>query len=125
MGNDKITASTAGEIEAANEFYDFDAKYCNCDSKTFIPARIPQDRIEEIRQTAVKAYKAMGCTGLARVDFFLCDDGTVVLNEINTMPGHTSISMYPKLMQHEGMTFEQQEDNLIKLALERAGVDYE
>lgn len=125
MGNDKPLASTVGEIAAANEFYDFDAKYCNCDSKTFIPARIPVESMNEIRAVAVRAYKAMGCSGLARVDFFLCKDGGVVLNEINTMPGHTNISMYPQLMKYDGMDFEEQEDRLIRLALERAGVDYE
>ena len=67
----------------------------------------------------------MGCCGLARVDFFLCKDGEIILNEINTMPGHTPISMYPQLMKYDGMEFEEQEDRLIKLALERAGVDYE
>lgn len=67
----------------------------------------------------------MGCSGLSRVDFFLCENNEIVLNEINTLPGHTPISMYPKLMEYGGMSFEEQEDNLIKLALERAGVDYE
>lgn len=126
MGNDKPFASTVGEVCSANaEIYDYDAKYNNSESKTIIPARMSSESIEKIRETAVKAYKAMGCAGLARVDFFLCGDGTVVLNEINTLPGHTPISMYPQLMQYEGMTPEQQEDKLIRLALERAGVDYE
>ena len=71
------------------------------------------------------AYRAMGCSGLSRVDFFLMKDGTVILNEINTLPGHTPISMYPQLMQYEGMTPAQQEDKLIKLALDKAEVDYE
>ena len=125
MGNDKPIASSVGEISAANDFYDFDAKYCNCESKTYIPARIPVESMDAIRDTAVKAYRAMGCCGLARVDFFLCKDGEVILNEINTMPGHTPISMYPQLMKYDGMEFAEQEDRLIKLALERAGVDYE
>ena len=104
MGNDEPFASTVGEVCSANdEFYDF----------------------EEIRKTAVKAYRAMGCSGLSRVDFFLMKDGTVILNEINTLPGHTPISMYPQLMQYEGMTPAQQEDKLIKLALDKAEVDYE
>ena len=67
----------------------------------------------------------MGCEGLARIDFFLCEDGTVILNEINTLPGHTSISMYPMLMKYAGISYEEQEDRLIKLALDRAGVDHE
>ena len=125
MGNSEPFASCVGEIAAASEFYDYDAKYNNADSKTYIPARIPADKAELIRETAVRGYKALGCCGLARVDFFLTDDGKVILNEINTMPGHTPISMYPKLMEHEGISFEEQEDRLIKLALDRAGVDYE
>lgn len=125
MGNDKPIASTIGEIEAANEFYDYDAKYVNAASRTIIPARFDEDVINKIREEAVKAYKAMGCGGLARVDFFLCENNEIILNEINTLPGHTPISMYPKLMENGGMSFEEQEDNLIKLALERAGVDYE
>ena len=125
MGNEKPMASSVGEISAANDFYDFDAKYCNCESKTYIPARIPVESMNAIRDTAVRAYRAMGCCGLARVDFFLCKNGEIILNEINTMPGHTPISMYPQLMKYDGMEFEEQEDRLIKLALERAGVDYE
>ena len=125
MGNDEPYASTVGEIAAANEFYDYDAKYNNSDSKTYIPARVPDEVIEEIRETAVRAFKAMGCEGLARCDFFLSDKGEVILNEINTLPGHTQISMYPKLMEHEGISYAEQEDRLIKLALERSEVDHE
>ncbi len=125
MGNDEPFASTVGEIAAANEFYDYDAKYNNSDSKTYIPARVPDEVIEEIRETAVRAFKAMGCEGLARCDFFLSDKGEVILNEINTLPGHTQISMYPKLMEHEGISYAEQEDRLIKLALERSEVDHE
>ena len=81
--------------------------------------------IEEVRDVAVRAFKAMGCSGLARVDFFLSDKGEVILNEINTLPGHTKISMYPKLMEHAGISYAEQEDRLIKLALDRSEVDYE
>lgn len=126
MGNDEPFASTVGEVCSANgELYDYDAKYNNAESRTVIPARMSEESIEEIRKTAVAGYKAMGCSGLARVDFFLCKDGTIILNEINTLPGHTPISMYPQLMQYGGMSPEEQEDRLIRLALERAGVDYE
>ncbi len=125
MGNTKPFASDVGEIRSACEFYDFDAKYKDLGSQTIIPADIDDGKREEIRETAVKGYKALGCEGLARVDFFLADDGSVILNEINTMPGHTAISMYPKLMENIGIPCEEQEDRLIKLALERAGVDYE
>lgn len=126
MGNDEPFASTIGEVCSANtELYDYDAKYNNAESKTVIPARMSDADIENIRKIAVKGYKAMGCSGLARVDFFLCADGTAVLNEINTLPGHTPISMYPKLMEYAGISPEEQEDRLIKLAFERSDVDYE
>ena len=125
MGNDKPFASAVGEIKAANDFYDYEAKYENAGSQTVIPADISSKASEKIRETAVNAYKIMGCEGLARVDFFLCGDGDVVLNEINTLPGHTPISMYPQLMEHEGLSPEEQEDRLIKLAFERADFDYE
>lgn len=126
MGNDKPFASTIGEVCSANaEIYDYDAKYNNAESQTVIPARMSESAISKIRETAIKAYKAMGCEGLARVDFFLCENDDVILNEINTLPGHTPISMYPQLMEHEGLSSEEQEDRLIKLALERAGADYE
>ena len=125
IGNDEPTASAVGEISAANEFYDYDAKYNNSESRTFIPARISDESRDKIRDTAVKAFKAMGCSGLARVDFFLCENGDVVLNEINTMPGHTPISMYPQLLEYGGMTCSEQEDKLIRLALERSDTAYE
>ena len=94
-------------------------------SLTYIPARIDADKIEAIRETAVKAYKAMGCAGLSRCDFFLSDKGEIILNEINTLPGHTKISMFPMLMEHAGISYPEQEDRLIKLALDRSEVDYE
>lgn len=126
MGNEEPFASTVGEIRSANTaIYDFDSKYNNETSQTVIPANMNEESIQGIREIAVKAYKALGCAGLSRVDFFLCENGEIILNEINTMPGHTPISMYPQLMQYEGLSPEQQEDKLIKLALERAGVDYE
>lgn len=126
MGNDEPITSTIGEVCSANdEFYDFDAKYNDASSKTVIPARMSAENIENIRQTAVDAYKIMGCSGLSRVDFFLCEDNTVILNEINTLPGHTPISMYPQLMIDAGMSPEEQEDKLIRLALDKAEVDYE
>lgn len=126
MGNTYPTASTVGEIKSANEgFYDFESKYEDDSSETIIPARMSEENVEKIREQAIKAYKTIGCGGLARCDFFLCENGEPVLNEINTMPGHTPISMYPKLMQHSGMSFEEQESKLISLALERAEAWYE
>ncbi len=119
-GND-LTASSVGEIKSANEgFYDFDSKYIDGDSETIIPARISETASERIRETALRAYKLIGCSGLSRVDFFLCDGDEPVLNEINTMPGHTPISMYPKLMEHDGLSFEEQERRLIELALDNS-----
>ncbi|MBR4555809.1 MAG: D-alanine--D-alanine ligase [Ruminococcus sp.] len=125
MGNLEPFASDVGEILPSNEFYDYDAKYNDSGSLTVIPAKISDRDREALRTTAVRAFKALGCEGLSRIDFFLLEDGSVILNEINTMPGHTPISMYPMLMQDHGISCEEQEDRLIKLALDRAGVDYE
>lgn len=120
MGNGgELIVSTVGEIAPANEFYDFESKYTVADEQTYIPARFPSEKIERIRETAEKAYRAIGCEGLSRVDFFLEDGGDVVLNEINTMPGHTPISMYPKLMEYGGMSASEEMDRLITLAIER------
>ncbi len=120
MGNNEPFASTIGEIEPANEIYDFEAKYQSKESNLYIPARFSENIIDQIRATAIKAYKAIGCKGLARVDFFLCPDDNIYLNEINTLPGFTHISMYPKLMEHYGMTQSEIMDKLINLAIERA-----
>lgn len=125
MGNDEPYASTVGEIRSANDFYDYESKYENSEEQSFIPAVISEKAMREIREVAVKAYKVMGCEGLARVDFFLCNNDEVVLNEINTLPGHTSISMYPQLMEYDGIPPQEQEDRLIRLAFERADIDYE
>ncbi len=120
MGNSKPFASAVGEIKSANEgFYDFESKYESDSSETIIPARISDTASERVREVALKAFKAIGCEGLARCDFFLCEGDRPVLNEINTMPGHTPISMYPKLMEHAGLTPAEQEDRLIQLAMER------
>ncbi|MCM1578658.1 MAG: D-alanine--D-alanine ligase [Ruminococcus sp.] len=119
FGTDNPFASDVGEIASCNEFYDYDAKYILGTSGLTIPAEIPSDKSGEIRETAVKAFKAMSCFGLARVDFFLKEDGSVYLNEINTMPGFTSISMYPKLMEKLGIPTEELLDRLIKLAMDR------
>jgi len=118
FGYDAPFASYVGEIEPAAEFYDFDDKYVNGTSKLHIPARIPDDVSERIRVIAVDAYSKLGYKGLARVDFFLRKDGNVVLNEINTMPGFTGISMYPKLMEHLGMSQEYLVDKLLEQAME-------
>ena len=115
-------ASCVGEIGASAQFYDYDDKYINGTSQLFIPARLPEDVAEKVRETAVKAYRLLGCTGLARVDFFVTHkERQGVLNEINTLPGFTSISMYPKLWMHGGMSYGGLLDKLIELALEEAG----
>ena len=118
LGNEDVIASSVGEIKAADEFYSYDAKYNNQESRTEIPANLPKDIIEEIRKQAVKAFKAIDGSGLSRVDFFV-ENGTnkIYLNEINTLPGFTSISMYPKLFEQAGIKYEDLLDKLIELAL--------
>lgn len=123
FGYDSPFASYAGEIEACNDFYDYDAKY-DSPSNLYIPARIDDRKMAEIRETAIKAYKCLGCKGLSRVDFFLTDDGTLYLNEINTLPGFTSISMYPKLMENLGMSQSYLVDKLIEQAIENSEKNY-
>lgn len=120
LGNDEPIASVVGEIVPANDFYDYDAKYSNAASLLYIPARIPKGTAQKLRAEAVKAYKIMGCSGLSRVDFFVKKGtGEVILNEINTFPGFTSISMYPKLMEAAGIGFSELIDRLVELAINR------
>lgn len=120
LGNSRIgvEASRVGEILSAEDFYTFDAKYENQNSKTVIPASITDEQQEEIRKIAKKAFKAIDGNGLSRVDFFVEDEtGKVYLNEINTMPGFTNISMYPKLMEDFGYSYSSLLDKLIEIAL--------
>lgn len=117
LGNKRPEASCIGEIFAANEFYDYNAKYENTGSRTAIVRDLTQEKEQEIRNTAVEIYKIMGCRGFARVDFFLEKDGRVVFNEINTLPGFTDISMYPKLWEESGIPYSELIDKLIMLAL--------
>ena len=119
MGNESPVASVCGEIDSGADFYDYDAKYITDTSVSYIPARIPEDVAETVRDTAVKVYKAIGCQGLSRVDFFVTwQENRVVFNEINTIPGFTSISMYPKLFGASGVPYSQLIDKLLELALE-------
>ncbi|MGM9605557.1 MAG: D-alanine--D-alanine ligase family protein [Faecousia sp.] len=119
MGNDSPVASVCGEIDSGAEFYDYDAKYITDTSVAYIPARIPEEAAEQVREMAVRIYQAIGCHGLSRVDFFVTqDENRVVLNEINTIPGFTSISMYPKLFAASGIPYPQLIDELINLAME-------
>ena len=116
LGNRDVIASCVGEIKSAENFYTFDAKYNNAESKTIIPAEIDKEISDEIRTSAIKAFKAIDGKGLSRVDFFIGNDGKVYINEINTMPGFTQISMYPKLFEAEGLEYSQLLDKLIELA---------
>lgn len=119
MGNENPVASICGEIDSGADFYDYDAKYVTDTSTAYIPARIPENVGEIVRDAAVKVYRAVGCQGLSRVDFFVTyDENRVVFNEINTLPGFTSISMYPKLFDASGLPYPQLIDELIRLALE-------
>lgn len=121
MGNRECDASIVGEIQTGAEFYDYDDKYINGVSTLHIPARIPDETAQEIRRTAARAYRWLGCSGLARVDFFVrSGDNKVILNEINTLPGFTSISMYPKLRIAGGVSYSQLLDQLIDLAFAQA-----
>lgn len=121
MGNDSPVASICGEIDSGAEFYDYNAKYITDTSVAYIPARIPEEIAEQVRETAVKIYSAIGCQGLSRVDFFVThNENRVVFNEINTLPGFTSISMYPKLFAASGIPYPQLIDELLRLAMEAA-----
>lgn len=119
LGNTDPKASCVGEVLAANEFYDFEAKYENAASRTVIPADIPAEASEKLRSAAVAVYQSLGCEGMSRVDFFLLPDGEVVFNEINTLPGFTQISMYPKLWETSGIPYPQLISKLCDLAIER------
>jgi len=118
LGNENVEATCVGQIMSADEFYDYDSKYKNSESKTVIPAKIDTEISEKIRNMAVKAFKAVGGRGLSRVDFFV-ENGTdeIYINEINTMPGFTTISMYPKLWEHAGLNYSELLDKLIELAM--------
>lgn len=121
LGNDDPVVSGVGEIIPFAEFYDYDAKYNSSDSKTVIPANIPQDAAEEMRRIAREVFVAAGGAGMARVDFFIeKQSGKVVFNEINTIPGFTSISMYPMLFEAAGISLPELVDRLIGIAIERA-----
>lgn len=117
----EIKASTVGEIKSAEEFYSFDAKYNIPESKTIIPARISEEKIREINELAIKAFRAIDGKGLARVDFFLEENtDKIYINEINTMPGFTKISMYPKLFENVGIKYSEILDKLIQKSYENS-----
>ncbi|MCL6610648.1 MAG: D-alanine--D-alanine ligase [Peptococcaceae bacterium] len=120
LGNDDPMASLPGEIIPLKEFYDYEAKYVDGLSQLKVPAELPPDTVERLRELAIKVFKALDCAGMARVDFFLRrSDGAVLVNEINTIPGFTRFSMYPKLWEATGIGYRELLDRLIDLALER------
>jgi D-alanine-D-alanine ligase len=120
LGNDDPIASVPGEIMPSNEFYDYDAKYVDGKSTSIIPAKLPRNVVKKIQDIAIRAFKAIDCAGMARVDFlFTRQRQKIFLNEINTIPGFTSISMYPKLWEASGIPYPALLDRLIELALER------
>lgn len=120
LGNNEPATSIPGQIEASNEFYDYDAKYVDGKSRIIIPAPIPNSVQKKVRQLATEAYKVLDLSGMARVDFLVAKKGwQIYLNEVNTIPGFTSISMYPKLWQASGLSYPKLLDKLIGLALAR------
>jgi len=113
-------ASIAGEIKPDGDFYSYDSKYDPASqSELIVPAQLEPGTMRRIRDIAARSYELLGCKGLTRVDFFLLDDDTIYLNELNTLPGFTNISMYPKLWREEGMSYAALIERLIFLALGR------
>jgi len=120
LGNDSPIASLPGEIMPRHEFYSYEAKYLDEKGAVLeIPAKLPADVVKQVQETAVKACKVLCCEGMARVDFFLRHDREVIVNEINTIPGFTKISMYPKMWEASGISYTELIDRLIELAIER------
>ncbi|MBI2428581.1 MAG: D-alanine--D-alanine ligase [Ignavibacteriales bacterium] len=119
LGNNEPVVSLPGEIIPSNEFYDYDAKYVDGKSTAVIPAKLPKNIVKKIQQYAAEAFKVLDCAGMARIDFLVQKDGKIFLNEINTIPGFTSISMYPKLWEASGIKYPELLDRLIQLAIDR------
>ena len=120
IGNEDPEASVPGEIVTHGGFYDYETKYVNDTAELHVPATITEAQGRAIRDLAVKAYKALGCAGLARVDFFIeADSGEIWVNEVNTMPGFTSISMYPRMWEFSGIAYSALIERLIDLAFRR------
>jgi len=120
LGNESAEASTPCEILPSREFYDYEDKYLLDAARIELPARLSDEKTAEVRRLAVECFKAVECSGMARVDFFVeSGTGAVYINEINTIPGFTSISMYPKMWEHAGLPMSHLIDRLIELALER------
>jgi len=123
-----LTASLPGEIVPSNRhgFYTYEAKYLDDEGAAIkVPADVPPEISDKVRRLSIETFRALGCEGLARVDFFLTDDAELVINEVNTLPGFTNISMYPKVMEAMGISYGELVDRLIRHALKRAGVRIE
>ena len=120
LGNDQPIASLPGEIVVKRDFYSYDAKYLDDNgARLEIPAQLPKAVVKKVRETALRAYKALCCEGMGRVDFFVQANGRVLVNEINTIPGFTKISMYPKMWEVSGISYSKLIDQLIQLAIQR------
>jgi D-alanine-D-alanine ligase len=119
LGNEQVDASQPGEVVANGDWYDYENKYREGGMELVVPAPIPAEQIAQVRELAVKAFRLGGCSGLARCDFFVEPDGTILVNEINTMPGFTETSVYAKLWQASGLSYPALCDRLVALALER------
>ena len=120
LGNESPIASTLGEVIPKHEFYSYEAKYIDPNGAVLeIPAKIPKKLADKIQKLAIKTFKALYCEGMARVDFFLKENGEILVNEINTIPGFTKISMYPKLWEASGIRYSDLIDKLIELAIEK------
>ncbi|WP_059171519.1 D-alanine--D-alanine ligase [Bacillus sp. FJAT-27445] len=119
LGNDSPEVSVAGEIVPKKDFYDYKAKYEDGDTALIIPADIDGETYNRIKEMAIKSFKSLDCSGLIRADFFLTENGTVLINEVNTMPGFTPFSMFPLLWKHTGVEYPQLIERLVSLAIER------
>lgn len=121
LGNEDPIASVPGEVKPHHEFYSYEAKYIDENGAALdIPAKMPIELVKKVQETAIAAFKVLECEGMARVDCFVTEDGRVLVNEINTIPGFTKISMYPKLWEASGISYQKLIDTLIQLALARA-----
>lgn len=119
LGNENPQATGVGEVQSG-DFYSYDEKYASTShAEIVIPAKVDEKYLSDLKRTAIDAYQALNCEGMSRVDMFLTDDGDILVNEVNTIPGFTSISMYPKLWEQEGLSYSKLIDRLIELAIER------
>ena len=120
LGNEDPIASVPGEIIPRHEFYSYEAKYIDeHGAELIVTAKLPKDIVKRVQELAVRSFRVLCCEGMARIDFFLRNNKEVIVNEINTIPGFTRISMYPRLWQESGISYTELIDRLIELAIER------